>query len=112
MISSAGSKNLEELSHKNWNESRWSDIILSSRKFSVESGLSSEKSRSEVLRMCEEAMLEGGMSHSGVALLCMLGTSVAIVPNSLESGLVEVNQVRSLLDDCGLENILTRIGDV
>ena len=112
LISSAGSKNLEELSHKNWNESRWSDIILNSRKFSVESGLSSEKSRSEVLRKCEEAMLEGGMSHSGVALLCMLGTSVAIVPNSLESGLVEVNQVRSLLDDCGLENILTRIGDV
>lgn len=112
LISSAGSKNLEELSNKNWNESRWSDIILSSRKFSVESGLSSEKSRSEVLRKCEEAMLEGGMSHSGVALLCMLGTSVAIVPNSLESGLVEVNQVRSLLDDCGLENILTRIGDV
>ena len=34
LISSAGSKNLEELSHKNWNESRWSDIILSSRKFS------------------------------------------------------------------------------
>ena len=62
--------------------------------------------------MCEEAMLEGGMSHSGVALLCMLGTSVAIVPNSLESGLVGVNQVRSLLDDYGLENILTRIGDV
>ena len=112
LISSAGSKNLEELSNKNWNESRWSDIILSSRKFSVESGLSSEKSRSEVLRKCEEAMLEGGMNHSGVALLCMLGTSVAIVPNSLESGLVEVNQVRSLLDDCGLENILTRIGDV
>ena len=112
LISSAGSKNLEELSHKNWNESRWSDIILSSRKFSVESGLSSEKSRSEVLRKCEEAMLEGGMSHSGIALLCMLGTSVAIVPNSLESGLVEVNQVRSLLDDCGLENILTRIGDI
>ena len=52
------------------------------------------------------------MSHSGVALLCMLGTSVAIVPNSLESGLVEVNKVRSLLDDYGLENILTRIGDV
>ena len=112
LISSAGSKSLENLSQKNWNESRWSDIILSSRKFSVDSGLSSEKSRSEVLRKCEEAMLEGGMSHSGVALLCMLGTSVAIVPNSLESGLVEVNQVRSLLDDCGLENILTRIGDV
>ena len=112
LISSAGSRSLEDLSDKKWNQSRWSDIILSSRKFSVESGLSNEKSRSEVLRKCEEAMLEGGMSHSGVALLCMLGTSVAIVPNSLESGLVEVNQVRSLLDDCGLENILTRIGDV
>ena len=112
LISSAGSKNLEELSHKNWNESRWSDIILSSRKFSVESGLSSEKSRSEVLRKCEEAMLEGGMNHSGVALLCMLGTSVAIVPNSIKSGLVGVNQVRSLLDSYGLENILTRIGDI
>ena len=57
-------------------------------------------------------MLEGGMSHSGVALLCMLGTSVAIVPNSLESGLVGVNQVRSLLDNYGLENILTKIGDI
>ena len=52
------------------------------------------------------------MSHSGVALLCMLGTSVAIVPSSLESGLVGVNQVRSLLDKHGLESILTRIGDI
>ncbi len=112
LISSAGSRSLEDLSDKKWNQSRWSDIILSSRKFSVESGLSSEKSRSEVLRKCEKAMLEGGMSHSGVALLCMLGTSVAIVPNSLESGLVGVSQVRSLLDNYGLENILTRIGDI
>ena len=57
-------------------------------------------------------MVKGGMSHSGVALLCMLGTSVAIVPNSLESGLAGVDQVRCVLDDYGLENILTRIGDI
>ncbi len=112
LISAAGSKNLEDLTHKKWNESIWSDILVNSRKFSVESGLSSEKSRSEVLRKCEDAMMEGGMNHSGVALLCMLGTSVAIVPNSLESGLEGVDQVRSLLDDHGLENILTRIGDI
>ena len=112
MISSAGTKNLENLSEKRWNESRWSDVLVSSRKFSVESGLAEEKSRSEVLRKCEEAMIDGGMGHSGVALLCMLGTSVAIVPSSLESGLVGVNQVRSLLDKHGLESILTRIGDI
>ena len=112
LISAAGSKNLENLSDKRWNGSRWGDILVSSRKFSEESGLSSEKIRSEVLRKCEEAMVKGGMSHSGVALLCMLGTSVAIVPNSLESGLAGVDQVRCVLDDYGLENILTRIGDI
>ena len=112
LISSAGTKNLENLSEKRWNESRWSDVLVSSRKFSVESGLAEENSRSEVLRKCEEAMIDGGMGHSGVALLCMLGTSVAIVPSSLESGLVGVNQVRSLLDKHGLESILTRIGDI
>ena len=112
LISYAGSKNLENLSNKKWNASRWSDVLVSSRKFSVESGLSEENSRSEVLRKCEEAMIDGGMGHSGVALLCMLGTSVAIVPSSLESGLVEVDQVRSLLNKHGLENILTRIGGI
>ncbi len=111
-ISIAGSKNLEGLCDKEWNESRWSEILVSSRKFSLDSGLSDEESRSEVLRKCEQAMNTGGMGHSGVALLCMLGTSVVIVPNNLGSGLVGVEQVRSLLDNYGLENTLTRIGDI
>lgn len=112
LISVAGNKNLEDLCDKEWNESRWSEILVGSRKFSLDSGLSGEKSRSEVLRKCEQAIIKGGMSHSGVALLCMLGTSVAIVPNNLGSGLVGVEQVRNLLDNYGLENILTRIGDI
>ena len=51
LISSAGTKNLENLSEKRWNESRWSDVLVSSRKFSVESGLAVENSRSEVLKL-------------------------------------------------------------
>lgn len=112
LISTAGSENLNDLSNKKWDKSCWKDIIVNSRKFSAESKLSYEEARSEVLRKCERAMIEGGMSQSGVALLCMLGTSVAIVPNSLESGLEGVDQVRSLLDTYGLENILTKIGNI
>tara|TARA_B100001094_G_scaffold244248_1_gene240505 strand:+ start:2445 stop:3419 length:975 start_codon:yes stop_codon:yes gene_type:complete len=112
LISEAGNRNLEGLSENRWSDSRWSEILDNSKRFSEESGLSSEESRADVLRKCEKAMIESGVDHSGVGLLCMLGTSVAIVPNNLELGLGRVDEFMHLLDSFGLNNILTRIGEI
>ena len=112
LISEAGNRNLEELSENQWDRSRWSEILVNSKKFSEESGLSSEESRASVLRKCENAMIESGIENSGEGLLCMLGTSVAIVPNSLELGLERVDEFMRLLDAYGLNSILTRIGEI
>ena len=57
-------------------------------------------------------MIESGIENSGEGLLCMLGTSVAIVPNSLELGLERVDEFMRLLDAYGLNSILTRIGEI
>jgi len=111
-ISEAGNRNLEGLLEKQWDASRWDEILFYSRLFSEESGLSSEEARADVLRKCEKAMAESGMAESGVPLLCMLGTSVAIVPNSLEMGLDGANDIRKILDMYGLKNILTSVGKV
>ncbi len=111
-ITKSGNENLNGLLDGKWDESKWGDLISSSKAFSSDSGLSEESARANVLGICEASISEAGMAEKIRPLLCMLGTSVAIVPTSLDGGLGNVDGIIRRLNSNGLETIKSRIGKV
>jgi len=111
-ITSSGNENLRRLLEGTWDESRWGDLVSSSKGFSLDSGLSEEPARANVLKTCEASIQEFEMGENSTPLLCMLGTSVAIVPTSINSTLGNVESIMKSLNQKGLSTILTRIGNI
>ena len=74
-ISSAGEDAVLRLRDGDWKPNRWPDLIKEAQLFAEKSGMMEEKSRVHLLRRVEEKLPDGY-----AALLCMLGTSVCIIP--------------------------------
>jgi hypothetical protein len=61
--------------------------------------------------MVEDAMQECGITEESIALLCMLGESVAIVPSDAASEAGWSSHLVSELEKSGLQAIMTRVGE-
>lgn len=111
-ITKSGNENLRSLLEGVWDKSRWHDLVTSSEAFSLDSGLSGEPARANVLNICESSILDVGMAEEIRPLLCMLGTSVAIVPRDINYNLTNPEIIVRKLSENGLTAVISRIGQI
>ena len=111
-ITKSGNENLRSLLEGVWDKSRWHDLVTSSEAFSLDSGLSGESARANVLNICESSILDVGMAEEIRPLLCMLGTSVAIVPRDINYNLTNPEIIVRKLNENGLTAVISRIGQI
>ena len=109
-ISQAGANQMQALSRGEWDISRWTELLDSSKRFAEDSGLLADSSRVELLTSVDDAMKECGIDEGTVALLCMLGESVAIVPNDPQSGVDWCGSMVEALERTGLQAMTTEVG--
>ena len=106
-ITSAGKTSVKRLRDGEWGLSRWNDLLTESSIFAEESGLLGEESRFELFRNVENILGLCDSRGNYVPRLCMLGTSVAILPESLHNLHDEdLQKIISELDKNQLENKL------
>lgn len=108
-ITEAGRKQMLQLSEGTWDNSRWSELLNSAKAFSNQSGLSDDASRSALVDAGENAILRAGVDSDTSVLLCMLGESIAIVPQNLSKE-IPLDKILSELSKEGLDATLTQIG--
>ena len=110
-ISRAGAKQMQMLSEGEWGIGRWAELLDSAKCFAEESGLQADSSRVDLLSAVDVAMQECSITEEAVALLCMLGESVAIVPSDAASEASWSSPLVSELEKAGLQAIITRVGE-
>ncbi|MEK9739098.1 MAG: hypothetical protein VW438_05140, partial [Euryarchaeota archaeon] len=108
-ITEAGRKQIDLLSDKTWDSSRWGELLNSAEAFSKQSGLSDDASRSELVEKGKNASLRAGLDSETSVLLCMLGESIAIVPRDLSKE-ISLDNLLSELTEEGLDVTLTKVG--
>ena len=108
-ITEAGRKQMLQLSEGTWDNSRWVELLNSAEAFSNQSGLSDDASRSALVDAGKNAILRAGVDSDTSVLLCMLGESIAIVPQNLSKE-IPLDKILSELSKEGLDVTLTQIG--
>lgn len=111
-ISQAGSKHMLALSEGDWGVGRWEELLTAANAFASDSGLRDDSSRAELLSLVEAAMGGCGLSEEAVAVLCMLGESVAVVPRDAQVGVDWVGSLLAELEGLGLQAYKTVVGRV
>jgi pantoate kinase len=102
-ITKAGDKSVNHLMKYPWNRKIWPELLSEADRFAIDSGLLEEKERSDLLATVVEN-IENNMSCH----LCMLGTSVIIVPSKIDQK-IDCDEVASKLRSLGLGVFETRL---
>ena len=110
-ISCAGAKQMQTLSEGEWDIERWTELLDSAKCFAEESGIQADSSRVDLLSMVDDSMQKCGITEESVAMLCMLGESVAIVPSDAASEASWSSHLVSELEKSGLQAIMSRVGE-
>ena len=113
-ITQAGNHSMNRLREETWGAHRWRDLLQEARAFSEASGMLSEDLRARVYRLVLAAVQDLGFQAQIAARLCMLGSSVAIVPRTLEQP-PSVNDLEALQEELhaqGLQTLLTAFSEV
>ena len=84
MITIAGEEAVGRLSEGTWGSHRWQELLDEAEAFAKKSELLSESHRAELLESVKGTICELGVEDVVRPALCMLGTSVAILPCDLE----------------------------
>ena len=79
-ITEAGDSAVERLERFDWNLSVWSSLLEEADRFALESGLLDESARANLFSTVQEYSDDTMSCH-----LCMLGTSLIVVPRNLQS---------------------------
>lgn len=108
-ISKAGIKQMEQLMQKQWDKTRWSELLERSEIFADESGLLSDSKRFDLLNQAKNVIEE--TSSEFKPLLCMLGKSLVIVPKNIDNEKdLELSRLIYELNEVGFITKKTRIG--
>lgn len=83
-ITEAGEIALKYFTEDEWGEHQWSAILRESADFGKNSGLEEESSRKKVLDIVRRCVAEESLESIVEPRLCMLGTSVAVLPVKLD----------------------------
>jgi hypothetical protein len=102
---------MQTLSEGKWDIERWTELLDSAKCFAEESGIQADSSRVELLSVVDDAIQKCGIAEESVALLCMLGESVAIVPSDAASEAGWSGSLVSELEKSGLQAIISRVGE-
>lgn len=78
-ITEAGDSAVERLEKFDWNPSVWSSLLEEADRFALESGLLDESARANLFSTVQEYSDDTMSCH-----LCMLGTSLIVVPRNLQ----------------------------
>ena len=109
-ICQAGELAMERIGQGEWDELRWQELIKESLRFSSESGLEMDASRSEIIESVNKAIDSSGFTDSLSALLCMLGESVVIVPKDPHWEEDWIYKISEKLEGNGLSSFSSRVG--
>ena len=103
---------MERIAKGEWNNHRWSELIEESLKFSSDSGLEKDASRSDIIESVKKAIGILGLSESLSAMLCMLGESVVIVPKNPDFEEDWIYKISEELEGYGLSSFSSRVGEL
>ena len=106
----AGEHAMERIAKGEWKEHRWSELIEESLRFSSDSGLEKDASRSEIIESVKKAIDSTEFSESLSAMLCMLGESVVIVPKDPHGQEDWIYKISEELEGYGLSSFSSRVG--
>ena len=106
----AGEHAMERIGKGEWKEHRWSELIEESLRFSSDSGLEKDASRSEIIESVKKAIDRSEFSESLSAMLCMLGESVVIVPKDPHGQEDWIHKISEELEGYGLSSFSSRVG--
>lgn len=84
MITIAGDDSVSRLKQGEWESSRWEELLDEADLFSTESKLIFEDSRAKIFADVKGTIIELGLDDVVRPVLCMLGTSIAILPQDLD----------------------------
>ena len=106
----AGEHAMERIGKGEWKEHRWSELIEESLRFSSDSGLEKDASRSEIIESVKKVIDSSEFSESLSAMLCMLGESVVIVPKDPHGQEDWIYKISEELEGYGLSSFSSRVG--
>ena len=106
----AGEHAMERIGGGEWKEHRWPELIEESLRFSSDSGLEKDASRSEIIESVKKAIDSSEFSESLSAMLCMLGESVVIVPKDPHGQEDWIYKISEELEGYGLSSFSSRVG--
>ena len=106
----AGEHAMERIGRGEWKEHRWPELIEESLRFSSDSGLEKDASRSEIIESVKKAIDSSEFSESLSAMLCMLGESVVIVPKDPHAQEDWIYKISEELEGYGLSSFSSRVG--
>ena len=113
-ITIAGEAGVSALATRPWSPERWGDLLLASRTFATASGMLEEEERARIHRHTLEAVQDGGWQASMAVRLCMLGSSVAVLPRTLEGdgAVEELEHLAERIRQRGFACLITDISPV
>ena len=113
-ITMAGEAGVSALAARPWSPQRWGDLLLESRTFATASGMLEEEERARILRHSLEAVQDGGWQASMAVRLCMLGSSVAVLPRTLDDSVavVELEDLAERIRQRGFACLITNVSPV
>lgn len=82
-ITQAGEQAVGVLSSYPWTIEQWPELLKQSHRFANASGMLDEPERARVFSAVEEAVTHAELQDSCAVRLCMLGSSVAVLPRHL-----------------------------
>ena len=83
-ITAAGEACVDVLSADAWASKQWPNLLLQSRIFATDSGMLEEEERAHIYHSVLQSVLQGGWQSNMAVRLCMLGSSVAVLPRNIE----------------------------
>ena len=111
-ITEAGQTSVERLKAQAWSTEVWPMLLDEATTFATASGMVNEPMRASLLSTVEAAVDASGLSDAVAVRLCMLGTSVAVVPRSIPPT-VDASVLDELATRCqtaGVAPLLTHLG--
>ena len=102
-ITLAGESIVSRLKKYNWNSSVWPLLLQQADQFAANSGLLQELERAELYSKVVDEMDENMSCH-----LCMLGTSIIVVPKDITSD-IDFTELASKISELGYGTALTSI---
>jgi len=110
-ITSAGEACVEVLASSVWQAERWPELLTQSRRFATASGMLEEDDRARLYRSVLGAVQSIEAQASLAVRLCMLGSSVAVVPRRLEETVDDevLQAIAANAEEHGFSTMLTSI---